>query len=453
MPSRRQVVTGLAAAVASGLAARRGSSQGAQPTERPYLDAARGAGRWLARHAITTPTGLTWAADPRDETTVQHSLYSGSPGVVLFFLELHRATGDDAARRMAVEGAEYLAEAANAPRAVTAFAGEGAGLYTGLAGIVYTLERTAAGTGEATWREAALSSLALLKRLARPTSTGVAWSASNDIISGTAGIGLTLLWAATALEDGDAIDLAAGAGRTLVDNAITVPQGLTWQIKPEIARRYPNFSHGAAGVSYFLASLYEATQDRQFLDAALGGAKYLQAVARETASGGRMVFHSEPGNTDLFYLSWCHGPAGTARLFHRLGAVTRDRTWPRYIERLTAATRDMGVPARSPGFWNNVSQCCGNCGVIEYLVALHGQTGDSRHLDYARHIAADALARATAEEDGLKWIQAEHRVQPENLVAQTGLMQGAAGVGLAMLHLDGALAQRPPFITLPDSPW
>ena len=44
------------------------------------------------------------------------------------------------------------------------------------------------------------------------------------------------------------------------------------------------------------------------------------------------------------------------------------------------------------------------------------------------------------------------RVQPENVVAQTGLMQGAAGVGLAMLHLDGALTQRKPFVILPDSP-
>jgi len=32
-------------------------------------------------------------------------------------------------------------------------------------------------------------------------------------------------------------------------------------------------------------------------------------------------------------------------------------------------------------------------------------------------------------------------------------MQGAAGVGLAMLHLDGALSQRKPFVVLPDSPW
>ena len=37
---------------------------------------------------------------------------------------------------------------------------------------------------------------------------------------------------------------------------------------------------------------------------------------------------------------------------------------------------------------------------------------------------------------GLKWIQAEHRLHPDRLTAQTGLMQGAAGVGLTLLRLD-----------------
>lgn len=451
--SRREVVAGLAAAAALAATGHVSPAAAAPVQERPWLDAAMRAERWLTRHAVSTPAGVTWPANPDDPKSVQNNLYSGSPGVVLFYLELYQATGDTKALELATQGGSYLADAANGPGAVTAFAGGAAGLYTGLAGIVYVLERTARVANESSYREAAVSALTLLKRLARPTRSGIAWSESNDIISGTAGIGLTLLWAAGALGDDDAIGLAAAAGRTLLDNGIAAKGGLTWPISPDVPRRYPNFSHGAAGVSYFLASLYEATNDRRFLEGATRGAAYLQAVATETPGGGRMVFHSEPGNEQLYYLSWCHGPAGTARLFHKLGVLTRDRDWSRYVDRLTTATRDMKVPERSPGFWNNVSQCCGNCGVIEYLVALYTLTGDTRHLDYARHIAGDTLSRATTDEDGLKWIQAEHRVQPENTVAQTGLMQGAAGVGLAMLHLDGALTKRKPQVVLPDSPW
>jgi hypothetical protein len=74
-------------------------------------------------------------------------------------------------------------------------------------------------------------------------------------------------------------------------------------------------------------------------------------------------------------------------------------------------------------------------------------------LEFAERVAADTMHRATTEDGGLKWIQAEHRVRPELLIAQTGLMQGAAGVGLAMLHLDGASQRRPPLVVLPDDPF
>jgi lantibiotic modifying enzyme len=166
-----------------------------------------------------------------------------------------------------------------------------------------------------------------------------------------------------------------------------------------------------------------------------------------------MVFHSEPGNEQIFYLSWCHGPAGTARLYHRLAHVTGAQAYRDRVGQLAQGTLDMKVPERSPGFWNNISQCCGNTGVSEFFVDLYRLTQDARHLEFAERVSADTVRRATADGSGLKWTQAEHRVRPELLVAQTGLMQGAAGVGLGMLHLDGAKQKRAPFVVLPDNPF
>ncbi|MBI3567793.1 MAG: hypothetical protein HY084_06270 [Gemmatimonadetes bacterium] len=107
-------------------------------------------------------------------------------------------------------------------------------------------------------------------------------------------------------------------------------------------------------------------------------------------------------------------------------------------------------PDRS-GYWNNISQCCGNCGVAEFFLALHAAHGDPERLAFARRVMDDALGRATVDGDGLKWTQAENRVSPLDVVAQTGLMQGAAGVGLALLHLDGAIRGRAPLVALPDA--
>ena len=56
-------------------------------------------------------------------------------------------------------------------------------------------------------------------------------------------------------------------------------------------------------------------------------------------------------------------------------------------------------------------------------------------------------------EGGIKWIQAEHRVRPEFLQAQTGLMQGAAGIGLWLLRLDAFDHSGVPKVIFPDDPF
>ena len=70
----------------------------------------------------------------------------------------------------------------------------------------------------------------------------------------------------------------------------------------------------------------------------------------------------------------------------------------------------------------------------------------------------DLLTRATRVElpgggPGLKWIQAEHRVQPDLLIAQTGYMQGAAGIGLLLLQMHAHESGREFVLHFPDSPY
>ena len=105
--------------------------------------------------------------------------------------------------------------------------------------------------------------------------------------SGNAGIGLAMLWAERALADPQAREAAVQSGRYLVKVGIPELGGLKWQLSPEVPRRYPNFSHGTAGVAYFLATLYLATKDKAFLDAAVAGAVYLDAISVATGPNGR----------------------------------------------------------------------------------------------------------------------------------------------------------------------
>jgi lantibiotic modifying enzyme len=212
----------------------------------------------------------------------------------------------------------------------------------------------------------------------------------------------------------------------------------------------PNFSHGTAGVSYFLAELYHSTGDQRFLNVAIQGAEHLLAIANDSG----LVYHHEPDGLDLFYLGWCHGPAGTARLFYTLYKLTGNDTWKDALLRSSEAVLACGIPTRqTPGFWNNVGQCCGSVGIARFYLGLHAAFGDKRFLDFSKALTNDVLRRASREDNGIKWIQAEHRKRPELLIAQTGFMQGSAGIGTWLLWLDAFENGNRVLIRLPDDPW
>ena len=409
------------------------------------------AAHWVRTARVETRNGAAWPANPLKPESVEYDLYNGMPGVVLFQLELFHATGDRAWLDDARLGANEIV--AQLP---SVSAGGSTGLYEGLGGLAFVLEETHRATGDGVYRDAARRAIQMIHDHAEKTGSGVAWtngSATNDIISGSAGIGLTLLWAHRTFGDHASRELAVAAGRRLLDVGMPEQGGTKWAVAPSVKQLYPNFSHGTGGVGYFLATLHQATGDRAFLDAALSGARYLEAVAN-TDDGGFKVFHHEPGGESMFYLSWCHGPAGTSRLFYRLAEITHDDRWHDLIHRSAKAMIAMGVPEQqSPGYWNNISQCCGNSGVGEYFIALQRVLPDPAYATMIDRVSANTFSRATADGDGLKWIEAENRVSPNDVIAQTGYMQGASGVGSLYLHIDAARAGRPPAIVWPDSPF
>ncbi len=106
---------------------------------RPFLEMAIEAWNWIDASRIDTGRGATWPADPTDPESTGDTLYTHGPGVIPFALELHYATGDEQYLGAATEGAAHLA--------ATLATVQGAGLYTGLAGIAFVLAETWRATG------------------------------------------------------------------------------------------------------------------------------------------------------------------------------------------------------------------------------------------------------------------------------------------------------------------
>jgi lantibiotic modifying enzyme len=454
MASRRQFLQdaslGILAAGLSPLALLRAAAA----QKMTSLQAAVLCAEWIDRSA-QAPSGdasrAAWPNDPLRPERIDPGFYNGMPGVVYFFGNLAQATGDSKWRARAVAGGRHLLDLIERTPALNS------GLYTGLAGLATTFMSLHATGAGAEWEQAARKTTAVLVSRAKPVDDGVEWSASNDIVSGTAGTGLWLLRAGAAWKDETLIDLAARAGRRLIANGVAAEGGLMWFPGGTSGANYPNFSHGTSGVAYFLATLYQHTKDRAFLDAALRGAAYLNAVAtrRENA---RAVFHVTGGGENRFYLSWCHGPVGTARLYHRLNQITGDAAHRTAVVELTNWLAQSGAPEQqSAGFWNNISQCCGNVGIGQYFIDLARHSpavlGTMKPSAWLDRVSDNTLSRATKDEQGLRWVQAENRTQPDNLVAQTGFMQGAAGVGTYLLQRHAFERRQPWPAPLPDTPW
>jgi len=392
---------------------------------------------------VETDRGVAWLSRPED-CIVGVDLYGGTSGIVAFLLELHAATGDASALTDACAGAaEILAHLGRDHSSA-------AGLYDGLAGNVFMLSEVYRSTGKPEFRAGMLRALDLLRSRARTIGDGVEWNDCADVLTGTAGIGLALLHMFSTHGEESALHLSVRAGRRLLALARASDGGLTWQSLPHESHETPNFAHGTAGVAYFLATLAILSGERVFLAAAARGATYLLRIAN-TENDGFLVGRHSNGGERLYYLGWCHGPAGTMRLFHRLGEATGDRRWDEWVLRGARSIATSGIPERrTAGFWNTVSMCCGTAGVAEFFLALHGAYGRPELLVFAHRLAADIMYRATDDGEGLRWYQ---RVDREGHAAPAGYMQGAAGVGTVLLRFDSHSRRLPARITFPDSPW
>ncbi len=414
---------------------------------RPYLNEALKVEKWLQSVKVKTPEGTYWPSIPEeaDGTVIQTDLYSGSAGVVLFYLELYNTTKISTYLKEALDGTKFLiAHGSNAKTY------DEVGLYTGLAGVLWTVSEVQKISQYDELKESTQILFQNLKRKAKPTKVGVSWR-YTDIVYGSAGIGLTLL---DLKEIPGAKELAIATGKELVRAATPDAKGLKWYMDTAMVKQnyyMPNFSHGTAGVSYFLLKLYKETKNKEFLNAALKGVSHLESLENKN---NWIFHHNKEDGKNLYYLSWCHGPAGTARLYYEMYLHTKDARWLTKMEKASKAIMQCGIPQKElPGYWNNVGACCGSASIAEFFLDMHKVTKKPEYLEFSLMVTDDLMARSTIEGKGIKWIQAEHRKTPQLLEAQTGLMQGAAGIGIWLLKLDAFKEKESPAIQLPDNPF
>jgi len=410
-----------------------------------FLDYAAGAAEWLKANATPDGGGLAWP-EYGGQTAHPVSFYGGAAGVCLFFLNMHAVTGKQEYADLARQAAAFLTSRAVKRDGGLAWQDEeerddGAierstspGLYSGAAGIGYVFLCLHRLLGDSEYLEQARGAAEELLASAKDGH----WDESTDIISGAAGIIPFLLEMNRETGDAKYLDCARSAAEWLLSQGEEDGDGTKWRTAASLERYYTGFSHGTAGVAYALARVYQATSDRRFLEAAERGARWLRSVATEEG-GGMKWFHYAPNHLDSFWTGWCHGPAGTCRLFVMLHEMTGE---PEYLEAARqgmAWVMSVADPKKEDAeFWGR-SMCCGATGIADFALDLYLATGDDAYLEYAGGVARRLMREAKADGTGFRWTNSDTPDERGKVYYGTGHMIGAAGTGTLFLKLHAVL--------------
>ena len=411
-----------------------------------FLNYTEGAADWLINEAIVVGDGYKWP-DSVGSSYYYTDLYYGSPGIVTLFSELYKTTAEEEYLQYGVGGAQWLIE-----KALYEDGGykwperEGlslyyTGLYLGAAGtgdafinLYETLSDTIYleyATGAANW----LLSVAVFENQdeCKWPSSQYASDYCTEIIYGAAGIGLFLLRIYYLTNNPDYLNYARYAGNWLINQAKPVGSGYKWEVSNNCPYIYTGFSHGAAGIGYFLAELFEYTNDSQYLEYAKGAGQWLIDIA-VFESGGCKWWPKE-GDTPSYATGWCHGPAGTCLLFMKLYQITSDNIYLTYAEMGSNWLISLAIPSGGGYKWphyqgspnNDITICHGAAGIGDFFLKMCNLTSEGFYYDYAEGAAEWLKSVADTSGGGYRWATFGSYY--------TGFSTGTSGVGLFFLDM------------------
>lgn len=453
-----------------------------------YIQIAEQAAKWVKTTEILTENGKRWTQSP-DSTEdfsdypmlTEKALYGGSAGIGLFYLRLYQATGKKeylAEAKAAAdeiiatdEGTEYYDKILNGEHAeadklvhVKNMPGWATGYYNGPTGSAYLPLKLYEITKEEKYKSYVIKAADDLLAAAKQSEEGIYWSEQNDLC-GDAGF-ITYLVSVWEISGNDTyIEAAKSLGNFLLSKAAPAPNGgKYWNVVDLTIIDFPddvfwvNLAHGTSGVGWIFTVLYNATKDQKYLDAAIDAAKYIEgiAVGDEEAVLIPYLDSLERGpSTEFYYLSTCHGPAGTSLLFQALYLITQEKEYLDWVKRMSRGIIKAGAPESfSRGYWPSQALCCGTPGLLEHFISVYKFTGEDEFLNYARRTARMVIGQSHVGDDphdiyklqdSRRWLGNWWRTIPQDVHSYTGLYIGTTGNAWSLLSL-AALEKKQEYI-------
>jgi lantibiotic modifying enzyme len=386
-------------------------------------------GRNSRRHAGDS-TASAAKTVTREET--DPSLANGSAGLAIMFAYLNRAHGGHGDKQTAVYFLEQAIEA-------VAAAPMNSSLYGGVTGVAWAMAHLRGSVFELDDDATEMVDSLLKDGLRRGP-----WRGSYDLIDGLVGFGV---YALEQLPRTVGIECLAHVVDRLDEIAERTRDGITWFTSPDLLPDWqrelcPNgyynlgVAHGMPGVIAFLAQVY-ALDERK-----LRGFRKVRAKTRPLLQGAVTWLLAQKGsdNADSLFpswiapgsartdsrVAWCYGDLGIAAALLSAGNCLNDANLKSDAVRLA---RHVAKRSFDQSGVKDCGFCHGAAGVGHLFNRMFQATGESRLKD-----AAYGWFQRTLEmrhpERGVAGFAA---FRPDHWSDEVGILEGAAGIALALL--------------------
>lgn len=380
------------------------------------VDYAGRVGRALCS-AQTEPGSGTWRAYELTDVgparvDVGTDLYGGSAGIALFFAYLNSLVPDPTFQDASRRALEHCLGNYNPYRI---------GAFNGMGGLVYVLTHLSR-LGE----DASLVEMAT--NLAERINYLLPEDREFDVLGGCAGLIPVMLGLEQVVPGGPGLKIALRCGDHLLRHGEDRFGGLSWPLRnpEEGLGNLTGYSHGSGGIGWSLLLLGKFTGKQEYTEAGRSAFAHENSYfddAEQDWYDLRTSIAPRTGGKRSFANAWCNGSTGIG-LSRLSGWALLGKTDDQMLKE---AYQAVAASLRSLGTLGNDTLCHGKAGSAELFLRV-GMVRGEPAFQVEANTQAQALWRAFERDGTLVAGSLNERIPP-------GLMMGLAGFGMHFLRL------------------